>query len=90
VVNKFIKIVLTLSIFIASISLFYKFILEPFQKENKLDQCLKRVEELHTKRWNNSCKALGQKAGCGLDKDTATIHLRVYEKEKEECYKKYE
>ncbi|MCF7887077.1 MAG: hypothetical protein K9L71_01520 [Candidatus Omnitrophica bacterium] len=86
--NKFIKIVLTLSIFIASISLFYKFVLEPFQKSNKLDQCLQAVEKSHTQRWNDSCKALGFKEGCGLDKNTAIIHLRVYEKEN--CYRKYE
>ncbi|MCF7870605.1 MAG: hypothetical protein K9L95_01735 [Candidatus Omnitrophica bacterium] len=88
-VNKFIKIILTFSVFIASISLFYKFIVEPFRKENKLNRCLERAEELHTKRWNSSCKTLGHKEGCGLDKDTATVHLRVYEKEKEDCYKKY-
>jgi hypothetical protein len=90
VTNKFIKIVLTLSIFIASISLFYKFVLEPFQQKNKLEQCIQMVEKRHSQRWNNSCRALGLEEGCGLDKDTATIHLRVYENEKEECYKKYD
>jgi len=87
--GKFIKVVLTLSVFIASISLFYKFVLEPFQVTKKLDRCLESVEQRHAQRWNNSCRALGRKEGCGLDKDTATIHLRVYEKEKEDCYKKY-
>lgn len=88
-VSKFIKIVLTLSVFIASVSLFYKFVLEPFQKTKNLDSCLSLVEKRHAKRWNSSCQALGLSEGCGLDKETATLHLQVYEKEKEECYKKY-
>lgn len=87
--SKFIRIVLTLSVFIASISLFYKFVYQPHQQTKKIDQCLGLVEKRHNKRWNRSCIALGLEEGCGLGKDTATIHLRVYENEKEDCYKKY-
>ncbi|MCF7916534.1 MAG: hypothetical protein K9L61_02005 [Candidatus Omnitrophica bacterium] len=87
--SKFVKIILTLSVFIASISLFYKFVYQPHQQTEKLDRCLELVEKQHNQRWNKSCIALGNEKGCGLDKDTATIHLRVYENEKEDCYKKY-
>lgn len=87
--SKFIKIILTISIFIASLSLFYKFVYQPYHQTKKLDQCVELVEQRHNKRWNNSCKALGHEEGCGLDKDTATIHLKIYENEKEDCYRKY-
>jgi len=87
-INKFIKIVLSTSLFIVSISLFYKFIIEPIQKERKLDKCLVFSEEKYNQSWNNSCKALGLANGCGLEKGIASVLLTVYEKEKEDCYRK--
>ena len=88
-INKFIKVVLSISLFIASLSIFYKFIIEPIQKERRLDKCLASEEEKHSQRWNNSCKGLGLEDECGLEKDIASVLLAVYEKEKEDCYKKY-
>ncbi|NQT28183.1 MAG: hypothetical protein HQ570_01140 [Candidatus Omnitrophica bacterium] len=89
-VNKFIKIVLSISLFIASLSILYKFIIEPIQKEKRLGRCLASGEEKHSQSWSNSCKALGLEDGCGLGKDIASVLLAVYEKEKEDCYKRYE
>lgn len=88
-INKFIKIVLSVSLFVASLSIFYKFIIEPIQKEKRLDQCLTSSEEKHSQRWDNSCKALGLEGGCGLGKDIASVLLTVYERENENCYKRY-
>ena len=87
--NKFIKIVLSISLFIASLSIFYKFIIEPIQKEKRLGKCLASSEEKHSQSWDNSCKALGLEGECGLEKGIARVLLTIYEKEKEECYKRY-
>ena len=85
-VNKFIRSVLSISLFIASLSIFYKFIIDPIQKERQLNKCLGAGEQKHSQSWNNSCKALDLEDGCGLGKDIASILLAVYEKEKEDCY----
>jgi len=88
-INKFIKIILSISLFIASLSIFYKFIIEPIQKERRLGKCLVSEEEKHNQSWNNSCRALDLDDGCGLEKDIAGVLLSAYEKEKEGCYKRY-
>ena len=88
-INKLIKVVLAISLLILSLSVFYKFVLEPFRNERKLERCISLSEQEHTKRWNTSCKALGLEDACGLDKETASIHLTVYEKSKQDCSKRY-
>ena len=88
-INRLIKIILSISLFIASLSMFYKFIVEPIQKGRRLEKCLSMGEEKHNQSWNNSCKALGLTDGCGLGKNTASVLLLIYEKEKEDCYKRH-
>jgi len=88
-INRLIKIILSIALLIASLSIFYKFIIEPIQKERRLGKCLTSGEEKHSQGWDNSCKALGLADGCGLGKNTASVLLSIYEKEKEDCYKRY-
>lgn len=88
-VNKFIKVVLTISLFITSISIFYKFVVEPIQKERRLIRCLAAVEEKHSREWNKSCKALGMEDECGLSKDIAGTLLTAYDRKRDGCYQRY-
>ncbi len=87
--TKFIKILLAISLLIISIAIFYKFVVEPYQVRSSLEKCLNLSETEYIKNWNKSCKVLGFEEGCPLDKETASFLLRVYDKEKEECYRRF-
>ena len=91
--DKAMKLSIVAGILLISISFVFSNSIKPILDKNALDECLEDARTSHKERWAEYCKLDNRETGtdglCLMGNERADRANDHYEREKNECFKRY-